>query len=111
MEAQGPKAENLSGCLLRVFWMVIGNLGLFFSAYFIAAGPAGGQLRFSWLDAVYGGTVLALLLVRYVDVRCCNGTTVTGAPATTATFGRYALVLLGVSLATWAGVHAVSYLR
>ncbi len=111
MENQEEKAESLPGCLLRIFWMILGNLALFFCAYFIASKPSTGKVQLSVFDAIYAAAALALILARYIDVRSCGGTTASGKPATMANFRRYAVILVIASAAVWAGAHAISYAR
>jgi len=111
VETQETKHESPAGCLLRVFWMVLGNIALFFMAYFIAVPPSGSRQTLSVFDAVYAATVGALILSRYLDIRYCSGATASGGPATMANFRRYVLILVIASLAIWGGAHAISYFR
>jgi hypothetical protein len=100
------KHDSQAGCLLRIFWMLVGNAVLLFCAYGIA------QHRSSVLsiaDAFYWTLVASLLAARYVDIRYLHGTTAEGSPATLSHWRRYATVLGVVSTSLWLGAHAVAY--
>ena len=93
---QGP------GCLLRLFWIAIGNilLVLLVSRIYRAAG-------FSLLDLAYWITVAAMLGARYFDVHRFHGATASGEPATPEHFRRYAYGLGGGALVVWGLVHGL----
>ncbi len=100
------KYDPPAGCLLRLFWMMIGNVILLLCAYGII------QHRSSVLstaDAFYWAIVGSLLAARYVDIRHLCGTTAEGDPATMAHWRRYATVLGVVSTSLWLGAHAIAY--
>lgn len=89
-----------AGCLaalLRVFWMAVGNLALFFCAMFAARQPAP-----SVLDGVFVAIVVLLIVARYFDVTRCRGQTADGEPATLAHWRRYALGIVPVAAGVWA---------
>ncbi|HOX06089.1 MAG TPA: hypothetical protein PK280_06785 [Planctomycetota bacterium] len=111
MEKNGGSSDRGGGCLLRVYWLILGNLVLFFLAYFIAAGQVRGEWRFTVLDGAYAAAAVIQVLARYLDIRLCAGTTSTGAPGSMTVFRRYAAIMLAVSLAAWAGAHAFVYFR
>ena len=110
MEAPEKRSEPLAGCVLRVFWMVPGNMALFFCAFFIGDKPA-AFLRFSGLDIAYGAVVGALLAARYIDIRYQNGATMFGAPASMTHYRRYALILIAASIGVWVAAHGIAALR
>jgi len=91
------------GCLVRLFWMAFGNLVL---ALCVIGIVQSGSLDLGGLDAIYWLTVVALLGVRYVDIRYLDGTTTDGQRATMAHYTHYAAVLTGVALAGWLGAYA-----
>ncbi len=102
------KFDPPAGCLLRLFWMLIGNVLLLFCAYGVF------QHRSSVLgmaDALYWAIVGSLLAARYVDIRYLHGTTSDGDPATMTHWRRYATVLGVVSTGLWLGAHAIAYYR
>jgi len=110
MESPDKKPDNPFGCLFRVFWMGLGNLALFFCAYFILDRP-GPFLALSVLDIAYWAVAAALAVARYVDIRSFGGNTVFGAPASMSDYRRYLLVLIGASICIWAAAHGVAALR
>ena len=103
-------STSLSGCLLRIIWMVLGNIGLLVCAYLIA-NRAGGFFAFSARDIVYGTIIVGLIVSRYIDVRHVGGATVFGTPASMATFRRYLVILFVVALCLWVAAHGVAALR
>ncbi len=102
MSEQQPSGSSL-GCLVRLFWMVLGNCALALCLIGIVQEQC---LSLGVLDAIFWLTVASLLIVRYVDVRHLGGTTTDGQPATMRDYWRYAGILLGVSLAAWLAAYA-----
>jgi hypothetical protein len=95
------------GVLARLFWMLVGNAILLFSLIFLLHNKGG------WLhtaDVVFWITVGVLVLVRYLDIRFCNGLTAAGAPASRQHWVKYVVMLLVVSTTTWVLAHAANYL-
>lgn len=100
--ATSPPSQQ-TGCLAalaRVYWMAVGNVLLFFCAFYAAKQPAP-----SALDGLYIGLVLLLLTVRFIDITRLGGQTSEGHPATLAHWRRYALGLIPVAALVWAGVR------
>ena len=93
---------SFSGCLARIFWMAAGNVVLFF---FAAKIFARSNRSLSWMDAGYWLVVVAVLVVRYADVRYLQGHTANGAPATLRDWGRYAFALAAVAAVLWGAAH------
>jgi hypothetical protein len=93
-------ADRPAGCLLRLFWMAIGNLALFMIAILIIQ-----RRSFSAFDMAYWLIVVALIVVRYVDITRFDGRTASAEPATLRHFRRYALGLLVSAGSVWTGVH------
>ena len=98
-ESPVPQQGCLSG-LIRLYWLSIGNLCLFFSAIASAKEPSSATMGVLFL-----GAVVALLLVRFVDIRVYKGQTSEGEPATIAHWRRYALRLVIFSVALWGVVR------
>ena len=73
--------DAAGGCLIRLFWMIVGNALLFFCAMAIAQG---GSSLFAPIDALFWILVGSLLIARYVDIQYFNGLTGDGAAATMA---------------------------
>ena len=106
MSTESVKYDPPAGCLLRMFWMIIGNSLLFICAVYVLH----YQIRFiSTVDLVYWMTILAMLAARYVDIRRFGGTTATGEPATPAHWRRYAVWLLVGALIIWIGIHLLAW--
>lgn len=97
--AQTPVPQNSSaGCLLRLFWMGIGNIILFFCLTYIFHNRVHGL---TVVDLCYGLTVVAMVAVRWVDIHSYHGDTVTGEPATLSHWRRYALLICSVGVGAW----------
>ena len=105
-EQRREAPEGASGCLLRVYWMLLGNALVFLCAYLIV--QAEGALTL--VDAVYWLGVAGLLAARYADVRYMQGRTADGQPATMRDWRRYRLGVLGTSAVLWGAAHALGYL-
>lgn len=97
--------DSASGCLARLFWMMLGNAILAVAALKIFEGPS---LGLTWADLVYWATVASLLVVRYADVRYLEGKRADGEPATMADWRRYSSMLTGSALVVWILLHAVA---
>lgn len=93
--------------LMRLFWMFFGNMVLFISVILIFQHEGGW---FHTADVVFWITAAALVFVRYLDIKLCNGLTVMGRPASTAHWIKYVAILLISSAAVWGISHAVNYL-
>jgi hypothetical protein len=85
--------------------MGFGNLALTLTAILIIQ-----RRSFSAMDAAYWVVVAALLAARYVDITRFAGRTLEGEPAMMMHFRRYALRLLLIAAALWAGVHGFARL-
>jgi hypothetical protein len=110
MENQSSSKQDddaLGGCLIRLFWMFLGNAMLFLCAMAMAQEASGW---FGPIDALFWALVGSLLIARYVDIAHFNGKTAEGNVATLADFKRYASILLVVSVGLWAGAHVVGSL-
>lgn len=97
--------DRSAGCLLRLFWMIIGNALLLFCLLAILERHA---RVLGIADAVYWITVGCLLAVRYADIRHFHGVTADGSPASMAHWRRYAVTVGAASLVLWLAVHAVT---
>jgi len=94
------------GCLLRVYWMLLGNAVVALFAYGIM--QKGGALTeidiFYWLGAA------SLVIARYADIRFLGGTTADGDPATMKHWQRYSLRAFAAFVILWLVVHGLGYL-
>jgi hypothetical protein len=95
------------GVIARLFWMFFGNAILFISIIFIFQHEDG---MFHSADVVFWITVVALVFVRYLDIKFFGGLTATGLPASMSHWIKYTILLLICSTAAWALAHAVNYL-
>lgn len=101
-------STHFSGCLVRLFWMGIGNVALALCAVAILR-HRGDFL--SAADIVYWALVAALIVVRFVDIRKFGGRTAAGEPASAAHWRRYLVFVIVGSLALWAIAHVGAYLE
>jgi hypothetical protein len=99
--------NTAAGFFARLFWMLFGNALLAFSIIFLLHNK-GGFLHPA--DGVFWGTVAALVLVRYLDIRFWNGQTAAGMPASSRHWVKYVAILLVVSTTAWILAHAANYL-
>lgn len=91
------------GCLaalLRVYWMAVGNLALFFCAMFAARRPAP-----SVLDGLFVAVAITLIIARYIDIARFRGQTADGEPANLGHWRKYALILVPVAAGLWAFIR------
>lgn len=95
----------MDGCLVRMFWMALGNALLLACAAMIAKQKA---WTFSVFDAAFWAIVLLLLAARFVDIRRFHGETTDGKPATMAHLKRYAALLVVIAGVVWGVAHSVS---
>jgi hypothetical protein len=102
MPTQDEGQQSASGCLLRLFWLFLGNGVLGIAAAKLALHPRGW---FASLDAIYWVAVALLVAARYADIRYFRGTTAEGAPATLADWRRYAFILVLSAGVVWLAVH------
>lgn len=94
-----------AGCLLRLFWMLVGNGVLYLSLVLIATRRAPLP---SYLDAIAGVTVLAMIGARRLDIVRFGGRTVLDEPATLADWGRFSLLLVVAATVSWMIAHFLS---
>lgn len=97
---------SLSGCLVRMGWMVYGAAVLYISAVFIAKHH--GFL--SLADVVFWSAVTVCIGLRYVDIKHFHGQTAAGESATMAHWRRYVLLLSSLALGLWVLAHLIAYL-
>ena len=104
--AQPPVPQNSSaGCLIRFFWMCMGNIILFFCVTYIFHNRVRGL---TLVDLAYWLTVVAMVAVRWVDVRSYHGDTVTGEPAILSHWRQYTVRLVVGALVVWIIIHLLA---
>lgn len=89
--AQAPTSPV--GALLRVFWLMVGNIVVYVT--WIAIVFTTAPLP-SLLDVVVWLTVLAMIVARRIDIVRYAGRTMDGEPATLADWRRYVALSTGV---------------
>lgn len=101
-----PDSHPALSLLSRMFWTFFGNAALVLTLAWVWTRSPG---RLSYGDAVYAGLALALVGVRFLDVRFLNGETSDGGrPASMADWVRYSLfVTLGAAVA-WLAMRALT---
>ena len=101
-----PDAPQTSpaGCLVRLGWMLLGNIALLLSAAAISQNKA----AFSLADALFWAIAIGVVALRYVDIRVLHGQTAMGTPATIAHWRRYAVFMAAASLGIWLLAHGVA---
>lgn len=102
-----PQTETtpFAGCLARMFWMIGGLVVLIFISLAIFRNSA-----FSIYDIAFAVIVMAMILVRLLDIRYLRGETADGQPATIRDWRRYAVRLAASSAGFWAVLHGVAWI-
>ena len=100
------KYDSIWSLFVRVFWALIGNVILFFTAIVILRHK--GE-AFHTADIVFWGIVMALALARYLDIKLWDKSDATGKPASTTRWRKYAVVLLVCSAVIWVLSHIINY--
>ena len=94
-----------SGCLLRLVWSIGGTAAIFLVLAMIIANKPPIP---SSLDFIAGATLIVMLAARWLDITRCNGRTLGDEPATPRHWGRYAVLLVGSTLAAWSLAHWIA---
>lgn len=103
-----PKTSSGTGCLVRIVWLLLGNLFLVLLLVHIGGRPT---KALSGADALYGGLVAVIILLRYLDIAKLHGMTATGdKPATMIDWRRHALLLIIIAGIFWGLAHGWAYL-
>jgi hypothetical protein len=99
--------DNCLWLLAIFFWSIIGHAILIFQVMQIVKRGA----IFTRLDIVYWITVLAMIAVRYCDIRYFRGITLMGQPAAMRNWKKYVMYLIIISAAAWILSHLLSFLN
>lgn len=90
LNSAGERESYVSGagCAVRLSWLIVGPV-----VVAVAVAVLASQEDISAIggSSVYWGAVLAMLVLRYVDVAKYDGLTAEGEPASMTHFRRYAL--------------------
>ena len=100
-----PVTSSLTGLLLRLFWMIAGNLAIALSAVLILQG--GGPIPLL-PDLIYWVAVPLMIVSRYADVRYFNGTNGYGERATMQDWRRYSVKVVIVAIVLWIAAHSLA---
>lgn len=95
---------GLAGVVVRIFWLMGGNVALFMLAIFILE-----KKVYSAFDIVFWAIVIGLVLARYIDIAFLKGLTSNSEPATLKHWRIYAVKLLLASTALWGLAHGIPY--
>jgi uncharacterized membrane protein len=101
------KQAGLCAILARPFWMFFGNFVLLISAAYIFMGE-NKQSHIS--DIFFWGSFIALIVVRFLDIKFLNGQTAEGKPATIKHWRNYTILLGTISVVIWSAAHLAAYL-
>lgn len=98
-----PEHSSEAGCLIRLYWMFLGNAILFI----LLASLLQNRPRFpSFLDAGCLLVLVSLIAARYIDIRRFNGANgENSAPATMADWRKYTLLLVTGCVAVWLAIR------
>jgi hypothetical protein len=94
-----PKANaSLSGCLIRILWMLVGPAALVFGAALIGVPRGESELAGHLL---LFGSALGLIGLRHVDLTYLGGLRASGEPATPGDLRRYVGAIAVVTFMLW----------
>jgi hypothetical protein len=93
---------------LRIYWMLAGNAGLALSGIAIAVEK---KPWFSWIDILFWGICVSLIVARYLDIYHCGGLTSESEPATPAHWRAYSIRVAAAALGWWIVSHAIAYIQ
>jgi hypothetical protein len=97
-EIPQPQTEQMGclGLIVRMLWLVAGNIALLACAAFVAKGTAPMVA-----SVLFFAVVVGLVAIRWVDVTKLKGHTSEGKPATLGDWRRYAVLLAVASAGLW----------
>lgn len=97
-ESHSNDNRSIVAELCRMLWLVFGPAGLFFTAAAIWKTP---PWTYSYLDGVFWGLAVVIVVARFVDVRVFHGMTTEDKPATMADVWRYSAKLVVFAAGIW----------
>ncbi len=108
-DARGPArresgTEPVSGCLVRLGWLVGGVVMLLVLTITISQEP---PWTLTAKDVAFWAVVGIVVALRYIDVKRFRGRTMEGEPATVRHVVRYAIGLVGASALLWTLAQSV----
>jgi hypothetical protein len=106
VEQEKKQIDSLSGCFVRLLWMMLGNAALAFIAIFILHSKPEGLL---FKDIAFLNIVAVIILARYLDIKYLHGQTADGIPATMAHFRKYAAIAVPIYLGVLLMAHLLRH--
>ncbi len=103
---ESPPQVSPIGCLARIFW-IAGILPLVIFAVEIGYKR---QAQLTIMDLIFWLLALAMIFVRYADIRWFDGTTTDGKPATMSTWRRYSLLIGALALGMWGAAQGIAFM-
>jgi hypothetical protein len=107
IEQPAEQYDSIFSLIVRTFWMLFGNVIPIVSVVLIFQRK---DWKFHTADMVFWGSVAALVLARYLDIKLYNGLTAAGQPASMSHWRKYTVILLLCSTVVWVIAHAINYL-
>lgn len=95
--------QSTAGCLLRLYWMIIGYL----IAVSCGVSIVNHHGSFSVVDAIYWLALLGVVAARWVDIKHFGGTRADGQSATMRDWSVHALITVIAAVIGWLGIHWV----
>lgn len=105
--APNQEQVNLLGFFVRVFWGLLGNIILLFTAIAICSIPS----LFSTYDLMFWILVFFLIVLRYLDIKYLRGCTFDGLPATAKDWRKYVKYFFAISAGIWLLAHGISFIK
>ena len=100
------RSHPVLSLLLRMFWTFFGGAAL---VLVLARVAYHGRGELSWLDGLYGGIALGMVLARFIDVRYLEGETADGERrATLRDWMAYSASVLGAAGVGWLALRALT---
>jgi hypothetical protein len=95
--------QNTAGCLLRLYWMIVGYL----IAVLCGVSIVNHHGDFSIVDVIYWVAILGVLAARWVDIKRFGGTRADGQAATMRDWTVHAVITMIAAGIGWIGIHWV----
>lgn len=104
ISAQTQTNEGQSGIavLVRLFWMFLGNLLLIILSFKIAQSEG-----ISIADIALWSVAVAIVVLRYIDIKYLNGQTANSQRATLSDWRRHLLLVAGAATVLWVFGHTL----
>jgi hypothetical protein len=96
------KQSTGTGCLVRICWLLLGNVAILIAARVIALHK---ESFWSPTDLAFWIIVAGMIAIRYLDISKLDGLTATGEPASMKHWKVYSLLLTVISLVIWGLSH------